>query len=81
LALRIKPQDKKTLESAAQREGLSLSSFLLTHALEVARRSNEVDTLTLNREDSLRFAAALENPPSPNAALRKAFRNYQKRQA
>ena len=55
------------------------ASFIGSMARErVCRTIENADILRLSIEDQRRFAAALLNPPAPNAALRRATRRYRK---
>ena len=64
-----------TLKRAAELKGRSLSDFVVAAAHDAARRAIEEDSIIrLSAEDQQRFAAALINPPAPNAALKRAKR-------
>jgi len=41
----------------------------------VFRKQMKLNTIYLSREDSLKFAELLENPPEPNENLKKLFRD------
>jgi uncharacterized protein (DUF1778 family) len=80
LNMRVEPTQKRLLEKAAEVSGQSVSSFVLDHALQAAHRElDEVRNYSLSLRDAQVFMAALENPPAPNAALKQAFTNYQKK--
>lgn len=65
---------KDTLERAAAVQGVSLSDYLISTALEQANKTLRAhDQLELSARDSRAFAEALINPPSPNEALRTAM--------
>lgn len=64
---------KDVLERAAAVQGVSLSDFIISTALEQANKSLQAhEQLELSARDSRAFAEALINPPAPNEALSKA---------
>lgn len=70
--LRTSVEAKAMIERAATLMGTTVSSFMLQNAFEAARRIVlETDTLLLTQRDFEAFAASIENPPKPKAALRK----------
>ena len=67
------------LKQAADLEGRSLTDFVVTAAHEAAKRSIEqAYVLRLSVADQSAFAAALIDPPKPNAALKRAFAKQRK---
>ena len=72
--IRLVPGDKAVLERAASLKRVSLSSYILSAAMEAAR-------LDIQREETIHLSDAardklldlLENPPEPTEALRKLF--------
>jgi uncharacterized protein (DUF1778 family) len=75
LALRIRPADKAVIQRAVALEGTDLTEFVLRTALREARAVIEDhEQVKLSKRDSLRVLELLENPPAPNAKLRKAAR-------
>lgn len=80
LALRIQPADKAVILRAVALEGTNLTEFILRTALREAQAViEEHEQVKLSRRDSLRVLELLENPPAPNAKLRKAARAMPKR--
>lgn len=76
--LRLSQEQKKTLEKAAALMGLSVSSYVLCHSLDAARKDiASHETLVLSDRDRDLFLSLLENPPEPNEALKSAMREYQ----
>lgn len=70
LEARIKPEVKELWQQAADLEGRSLTDFVIaTVQAEAIRVIEQHQRLKLSREDSQAFAAAILNPPPPNAAL------------
>lgn len=70
--LRTSAEAKAMIERAATLMGTTVSSFMLQNAFEAARRIvSETDTLLLTQRDFEAFAASVENPPKPKAALRR----------
>lgn len=73
MSLRISPEDKATLLRAVALEHTDLTDFVLRHALRAAREVvEEADRVRLSGRDSLRVLELLENPPAPNARLKRA---------
>lgn len=78
LHLRCDAQAKQLLEKAAAYRHETLSAFILTQALDSARQVIETqESITLTPADFEIFLDALENPPTPNDALRRAFAQHQ----
>ena len=68
--LRTSAEAKAMIERAAALMGTTVSSFMLQNAFEAARRIvSETDTLLLTQRDFEAFAASIENPLKPKAAL------------
>ncbi len=79
LHIRVDPPNKRLLERAAAHEHKSLSEFVLTEALQSAERViRERERIVLSESDWNVFMDALETPPAPAAALRRAFRAHAK---
>lgn len=77
--IRTAPQDKQLIEKAADHLGLTISSFMLQNSIRAARRElSEVERTSLTERDAYAFFSALTNPPRPNEALKKAFKDYAK---
>ncbi|MDF1523325.1 MAG: DUF1778 domain-containing protein [Trueperaceae bacterium] len=67
---RATKQAKELLEQAAAVQGVSLSDFVISTALEQANKTLQAHgQLELSARDSRAFAEALINPPAPNEAL------------
>lgn len=80
LALRIRPADKAILMRAVALEQTDMTDFILRTALREARVViEEHERVKLSSRDSRLLMEALENPPAPNAKLRKAARGMPKR--
>ncbi len=78
LDLRITLEHKELLEEAASLKGLSLSSYVVSNCLEIARKDIEShQKLVLDDEDRDLFLSLIENPPEPCAALRTAMKEFQ----
>jgi len=79
LDLRLDPDRKNLIEQAANLLGQSVSAFTVSSAV---RQASEVverfGMLSLTDRDRDAFLAALDNPPKPNARLKKAFRAHGK---
>lgn len=75
VALRVRSSDKAVLLRAAAIEQTDLTNFILRTVLREARQViQEHEEVNLSARDSLRVLKLLENPPAPNAKLRKAAR-------
>ena len=73
--LRVKPEEKAILAQAAALEHMDLTGFILSKLLPEARATIErFERVELSERDSRKVLALLENPPSPNARLKRAAR-------
>lgn len=73
LKARISNHISDTMKRTAQLQGLSLTAYLIATLGENTRRAvAEADMLRLSREDQIRFAEALLDPPPPNERLARA---------
>lgn len=74
LDLRLPVEAKRVLERAAEMTGVNTSDFVIGAAVEAAERrilNGTAVMMQLNRQESIRAAELLLNPPSPNEALRR----------
>lgn len=72
--LRILPEQKATLVRAAALRHTDLTNFVLQPALREAKAViAEAERIVLSERDSVAVLRMLENPPAPNAKLRKAI--------
>ncbi|WP_298013037.1 DUF1778 domain-containing protein [uncultured Castellaniella sp.] len=79
LQVRLNAEAKTVLQRAANYRHKTVSQFVLTTALAEAEKViRENEAVTMSAADWKVFYDALNNPPAPNAALRKAFAKYQK---
>lgn len=77
LDARVTPEQKDLIARGAAARGQSLTAFIVSSAqaaAEEAIRARQVLTLTARDSDAL--AAALLDPPAPNARLVAAARRY-----
>jgi uncharacterized protein (DUF1778 family) len=73
--LRLRPQDKATLNRAAALKRLDLTGYILGTVLPKAESEiAQAERLSLSERDSLRVLKLLENPPSPSPRLLRAAR-------
>ena len=73
--IRINPEDKEMLEMAAALKRVSLSSFILSAAIEIAKMDIErEETIVLSNKQRDEIMALLDNPPEPNEALKNLFK-------
>jgi uncharacterized protein (DUF1778 family) len=79
LEARLSRRTRELLKRAARLQGRSLTDFVVTAAEAEAKRVLEDETiLRVSLDDQKRIAAALLDPPRPNAALRRAFARRRK---
>ncbi len=72
--LRLIPDDKTTLEKAAEINRMNLSAYITKVAIESARMDIEREkNIVLSNKARDMLLDLLENPPEPNEALRKLF--------
>lgn len=79
LNIRCDGRTRELLDKAATYTHVSVSEFVLTHArasAEAVVRANEAITLQPKAFEA--FLAALDKPPKPNAALKRAFKRFAK---
>lgn len=77
LEARIPSDVYETMQRAAKLSGMTMTSFIVTTmGKRAAEIVEEADILRLSREDQVRFAEALLNPPPANARLRRAARRH-----
>lgn len=77
LEARIPVQVYDTMQRAARLRGMTLTGYLLATAGEDARRVvEEAEIMRLSREDQIRFAEALINPPKANDRLVRAAKRH-----
>lgn len=77
LEARVPVQVYDQMQRAARLRGMTLTGYLLATAGEEARRIVEdADIMRLAREDQIRFAEALMNPPKPNERLVRAAKRH-----
>ena len=73
LALRIQTADKELIMRAVALEQTDMTDFILRVAMREAKSViAEHERVKLSQRDSLRVLDLLENPPLPNAKLRRA---------
>jgi uncharacterized protein (DUF1778 family) len=66
-----------TMQRAAKLRGMTLTGFLVATAGEDARKVvEEAEIMRLSREDQIRFAEALINPPQANDRLKQAAKRH-----
>jgi uncharacterized protein (DUF1778 family) len=83
LVARVSGTDKLLFQRAAELEGRSVATFVITHAREMARRIvADQETIELDAIQSRRFVKALMNPaPATPGRLKKAVAAYRQRVA
>lgn len=79
ISSRVPKPVRQTLEEAAALSGATLNQFVVQAALKEAHAVLERERFVrLSRRDAQAFFKALENPPSPNARLKKAVAAYKR---
>lgn len=74
LDLRLDARDKGRIAKAAALRGMAVSAFVRDAVLREADTTIAADTVVaLSEQESRRFLAALDEPFSPNARLKKAM--------
>ena len=83
LVARVSGTDKQLFARAAALEGMSMATFVVTYARNVARRIvADSDEIKLDAAQSRRFVEALLKPAAAAPArLRKAVKDYRQRVA
>ena len=77
LEARIPAQVYDQMQRAARLRGMTLTGYLIATAGEDARRVVEdAEIMRLAREDQIRFAEALIDPPKANARLIRAAKRH-----
>ena len=81
LVARVSGNDKLLLARAAALEGVSVATFVVTHARDVARRIvADSDEIKLDAAQSRRFVEALlKAAPAVPARLRRAAKEHRQR--
>ncbi len=75
VALRVRPADKAVILRAVALAQTDMTTFILRTVLREAQAVIEAhERVQLTQRDSLLVMELLENPPAPNAKLRKAAR-------
>ena len=79
LETRISGELMDVLRRAAELQDRTLTDFVVGAAQDAARKViAEASMVQLSLADQQRFAAALIDPPKPNAALKRAFARRRK---
>ena len=79
LEARVSAEAKALCQEAASIEGRSLTDFIVSSAVESARRIlRERALIELSQRDRNAFVESLRNPPLPSQRLRKAARRYKR---
>lgn len=74
LNIRCDARTRQLLDKAAAYAHVSVSEFVLSHALASAEQVvQEHESITLTPADFQAFLATLDEPAEPNAALQRAF--------
>lgn len=77
LHIRCDNQTRQLLDKAAAYAHVSVSEFVLSHALASAEQVVQAhESITLQPADFQAFLAVLDEPAAPNAALSRAFQRH-----
>ncbi len=75
--VRVQSHTKDLFDKAADLLGVDTSSFIIATVSEKAQEVlKEHEQIVLSERDFASFLAALDNPPKPNEALRKAVKKH-----
>jgi len=78
--VRLRPDQKTSIERAAGIKGLSVTDFIIQNAVENATRTiREYETWTLERADAELFFTTLLQPPAPGPRLMRSAERYKER--
>jgi uncharacterized protein (DUF1778 family) len=78
VSARVTPKVYETLSQAAELTGSTLNQFIVQSAYEKARSIIENESIIkMTARSASAFFDALDNPPKPNAKLKKAVKEYQ----
>lgn len=73
--IRLIPNDKSVIETAASIKRMSVSAYILSAAVAQAKMDIErEETVLLCDEERDTLLSLIENPPEPNEALRRLFK-------
>jgi len=79
LEARVSAEAKALCQEAASLEGRSLTDFIVSSAVESARRIlRERALIELSQRDQNAFVESLLNPPLPGRRLQEAARRYER---
>ena len=79
LEARVSAEAKALCQEAASLEGRSLTDFIVSSAVESARRIlRERALIDLSERDRSAFVKSLLNPPLPGKRLQQAARRYER---
>ena len=77
LHIRCDEPARQLLDKAATYARVSISEFVLSHALASAEQVVQAhESITLTAKDFQAFLAELDRPAKPNAALKRAFKRH-----
>lgn len=77
LEARVSAEQKALFQQAATLSARTLSEFVVASAQEAATRIIQThETITLTRDEQIRFVSALLDAPAPNERLNQAARQY-----
>lgn len=80
IGLRISSENKEILRLAAEYTGQDLTSYLISTALEKAKKDikehRDLQSLILSAKDFDLLENELQNPKEPNDKLKKAFKAH-----
>ena len=77
LHIRCDKRARRLLDKAAGYAHVSVSEFVLSHALASAEQVVPAqESITLTPKDFQAFLAALDSPAKPSAALKRAFKRH-----
>ena len=73
----VSKHNQYTIHKAASLSGVTVSQFLIDAVVEKARVViNDYEVIKLSDEAATKMMSVLNNPPEPNAYLKRAFTHY-----
>lgn len=77
ITARVSSAVAETLSEAADLTGTTINNFVIQAALKEAQRVIDREkTISISKDDAVMLLSLLENPPAPNAALKRAFDRF-----
>jgi uncharacterized protein (DUF1778 family) len=83
IGFRISPENKEIIRMAAEVTGQDMTSYLVSTALDKAKKDllehTQVEALLLSKRDFEKVENELKNPSKPNVKMKNAFNAHAKK--